>query len=92
MRNPLVTPTPEQLIGFLTLEEAVEAQRVCLQESMAEVRRFMRGLRSDVAAGRVRLINPEHPQPVKEGVITAWTDDSDAHAALQKGYIKTESN
>jgi len=30
LREPLVTPTPEQLFGFPTLEEAEEAQRICM--------------------------------------------------------------
>ena len=30
MRKPLVTPTPEQLIGFPTAEEAEQAQHTCL--------------------------------------------------------------
>jgi len=73
MRDPKVTPTPQRLIGFPTLDEAVEAQLICLTAPLDEVRRFVESLRPDVMSGRVRVITPEHPQPPTEGP-TAWTE------------------
>jgi hypothetical protein len=84
LRNPLVTPTPQQLLGFPTLKEAKRAQRICLQSSMNEVQRFFTSLSPDVRAGRVRVINPEQPQPPTRGP-TMWTEDGGLFAVLQAG-------
>jgi hypothetical protein len=83
LAEPKVTPTPEQLIGFPTLQEAREAQRCCLQESMGEVRRFLGSLRPDVRSGRIRVIQPPHPQPPTSGP-TMWTDSAEVHAVVQR--------
>lgn len=37
MRNPLLTPTPEQMLGFPTPEEARRAQHIYLTAPMEEV-------------------------------------------------------
>lgn len=63
MERPVCVPTPEQLIGFPTPEEARAAQQVCLRSSTAEVREFMAGLRVLVMSGRLRIIQPASPQP-----------------------------
>ena len=73
MRHPLVIPTPEQLLGFPTLDEARKAQQVCLNAPMPEVKRFMQSLSADVMAGRVRVIKPKHPEPPTSGQ-TAWME------------------
>jgi len=86
-----VTPTPRQMIGFPTAEEAAEAQAICLQEPMDEVVRFFESLRGDVNSGRVRIINPAHPQPSTKGQ-TAWTENADVHEVVQQNFIKTTSN
>ena len=62
MRHPFVIPTPEQLLGFPTLDEARKAQQVCLNAPMPEVKRFMQSLSADVMAGRVRVIKPKSIQ------------------------------
>src|SRR5437870_1625321 len=82
MRNPMVTPTPWQMLGFPTYEEAERAQRVCLQAPIDEVRRFVDSLRPDVMSGRIRVIQPKYPQPPTKGP-TIWTESTDAHAAVQ---------
>jgi hypothetical protein len=91
MRNPKVTPTPQQLLGFPTYEEAAEAHRICLQAPLDEVRRLFESLRACVKSGRVRVIQPRHPQPQTDGPVT-WTEDADMHQAIQRIFIKTTSN
>lgn len=44
MKNPKVTPTPQQLLGFPTFEAAKHAQTVCLTAPMGEVVRFLQSL------------------------------------------------
>jgi hypothetical protein len=90
MAYPKVTPTPEQLLGFPTLEEAARAQQVCLYAPMDEVQRFLESLRPDVKRGRVRVIQPKHPQPPIASA-TMWTEDADAHQVVQRAFIKTTS-
>ena len=72
LRNPLVTPTPEQLFGFPTLQEAEKAQRTCLMAPTKKVDSFLQGLQTHVKTGRVRHIRPDHPQPPTREA-TAWT-------------------
>jgi hypothetical protein len=91
MQNPMVTPTPEQMLGFPTVEEAQKAQRLCLQAPMNEVRKFMESLRPDVKSGRIRVIQPAHPQPPTHDA-TMWTESADVHQMVQKTFIKTTSN
>ena len=81
--NPKVTPTPEQLLGFTTWEDAKHAQHVCLTAEMDEVERFLESLRPDVKSGRVRVIQPEHPQPPTTGK-TVWTESADVHSVIQR--------
>jgi hypothetical protein len=87
----MLTPTPEQLIGFPTLEEAQRAQRICLRASINAVRRFMESLRPDVKSGRIRVIKPPHPQPQTDGP-TMWTESADMHQVVQKAFIRTTAN
>ncbi len=86
MRQPLVTPTPKQLLGFPTLNEARKAQQVCLNAPIPEVKRFIQSLHADVMTGRIRVINPKHPQPPTSGQ-TAWTDSPEVHDVMQ-GIVK----
>ena len=76
LENPVCRPTPQQLIGFPTFEEARAAQRLCLTAPISEVRAFMRSLVPHVLAGRVCVIEPEHPDPSTTGP-TAWMDGED---------------
>jgi len=91
LRAPLVTPTPEQLFGFPTLEEAKEAQRTCLMAPIEKVNRFFRKLGADIKSGRIRHIRPEHPQPPTEQG-TAWTESDDAHAVMQRAFMRASLN
>jgi hypothetical protein len=92
MSNPMLTPTPEQLFGFPTREEAERALRICVQSPMDEVRRFLKSLAPDVRSGRIRVIRPKHAQPLTEGVPAMWTEDTELHQAAQKAFINTMSN
>jgi hypothetical protein len=91
MHNPMVTPTPEQMFGFPTWEEAVQAQRICLEAPMDEVRKFFATLAPDVHSGRVRHIRPKHPQPPTLGP-TSWTESAEVHEVVQQVFIRTTSN
>jgi len=87
LREPLVTPTPVALFGFVTLEEAKEAQRICLNDPVKKVQRFIqKNLGCRIRQGEVRYIRPDHPQPPTEGA-TAWTESDDAHAFMQRAVI-----
>jgi hypothetical protein len=87
LRNPLVTPTPSQLLGFPTSEEALHAQRICLEAPMHEVRAFFKSLSPDVKAGRIRVIRPPHPQPPTRGrcgsTIRKYIKSSRIHSSKQ---------
>ena len=72
MRRPEVSPRPWQLIGFLTLEEAREAQRVCLNEPIPVVRQFMEGLLPAVEDGKIVVITHEDHDPQTGS--TMWLD------------------
>ena len=91
MCNPLLTPTPEQMLGFPTHEEAKRAQRICLEAPMKEVRKFLAGLAPDVKSGRIRVIQPKHPQPPTAGQ-SMWTESTEAHQVVQRIHINTTSN
>jgi hypothetical protein len=91
MVNPKVTPTPAQLFGFPTPEEAEQAHRICQQGSFDEAEKFFAGVWPDVASGRVRFIQPAHPQPWTDAPV-AWTENADAHRALQQALIKPTSH
>jgi hypothetical protein len=75
--EPTTVPVARQLIGFPTLEEAREAQQICLTAPMEEVDRFFENLRPNVKAGRVRVIKPESPEPPTTGT-TQWMERSQA--------------
>jgi hypothetical protein len=92
LRNPMVTPTPELLIGFPTLEEAQEALDVCLHSPIAQRDVFFLRRAPDVKAGRIRLIRPEHSQPSAPGDPTMWTDSADVHGVVQEAHIKHAAN
>jgi hypothetical protein len=91
LKNPKVTPTPEQLFGFLTPEEAAEAQHTCLTAPIRDANLFIQSLGRRVKLGQVRYIRPKHPQPPTRGH-TSWTDDEDVHQAVQQFHIKTTAN
>ena len=91
LRHPHATPTPVQLIGFPTFEEAYDAQQICLHAPIGEVRRFQRALIPDISSGRLRLIQPKHPQPPTQGP-TLWTDSSEVHGLVQRACIHSTWN
>lgn len=68
-----VSPVPEQLLGFPTRAEQVEAQRICLHESIAKVKAWQRSLRVRIDDGEIGLIVPSEPEPPNYEAGTAWT-------------------
>jgi len=75
MRKPLVTPTPEQLIGFPTAEEAEQAQHTCLTAPIREVKKHMKNWITGVALGRLAYIRPSNPEPFTKGA-TMWLEEN----------------
>jgi hypothetical protein len=71
--SPVVSPIPEYLIGFPTLEEARRAQQICLNEPIGKVKEFFASLRPRIASGKIRTIKPEKPEPPTRGT-TVWQD------------------
>jgi hypothetical protein len=69
-----VIPTPEQLIGFPTWEEAKAVQDFLLNASIEDVAEFMtREMPNKIEKREAVYIRPEHPQPPTHGK-TAWFD------------------
>ena len=75
MRHPQVSPTPVQLLGFLTGEAARAAQQICLSASLPAVQAFLERLREPVRTGDVRVIECRQPEPPTPGP-TVWQDRS----------------
>lgn len=72
--HPLTKPVAQQLLGFRTLQEAREAQRICLQEPHESVERFFRALLMfDIPSGKVAVIKPPSPEPPTRGP-TIWIE------------------
>ncbi len=67
-----VIPTPEQLIGFPTREEAEAAQTQCLNAPINEVRKFLEGLAGRVGRD-IAVIQPTNPGPPTHGQ-TMWLE------------------
>jgi hypothetical protein len=75
MRNPIVTPRPQQLLGFASLEEAEHAQKVCLTYPMDKVREFLASLAPQVHEGTIRVMTYKDPEPSTKGP-TTWLEDT----------------
>src|SRR3981081_3063534 len=60
-RPPEVIPRPRCLIGFPTLAEAVEAQKICLNAPVAEIAERMRGWAHEPQLNYPRNDNPDPP-------------------------------
>jgi len=69
--NIIVSPTPEQLLGFRTREDQVAAQKLLLTAPMEDVNRFMETFATKVKSGEVAYVRPEAPEPPTDGP-TAW--------------------
>jgi hypothetical protein len=77
MRDPQVSPVPQQLFGFPTYEEAKQAQKLCLTAPIKDVNEYIQSLGRAVKAGRVKYIRPTNPEP-QTGGPTMWLDDGGA--------------
>jgi len=69
--NIIVSPTPEQLLGFRSRDDQIAAQKLLLNAPMEEVDRFMEALAPKVKSGEVAYVRPEAPEPPTKGP-TAW--------------------
>ena len=73
LRNPVTTPTAQQLFGFPTLKEAQKAQHICLNAPIPEAKAFFDSLRPDVISGRIAHLTPANPDPQTRGQ-TVWME------------------
>jgi hypothetical protein len=76
-RNPTTNPVAEQMWGFLTVEEALRAQKLVLTKPTPEVMAYLQGLGPDIKSGRVVYKRPENPEPPTRGR-TAWMEEAEA--------------
>jgi hypothetical protein len=68
----IVTPTPEQLLGFRTQEEQLEVQRFLLEAPIHEVDAFLTThVPPRIARGEVAYIRPPAPEAPTRGE-TMW--------------------
>jgi len=70
-----VTPAPEQLFGFPTVEEARDVQQYCLTAPIKDVARRLNSLLPRIKCGDIIYMRPANPQPPTHGV-TQWLDES----------------
>src|ERR1700733_10572904 len=77
MKEPQVSPVPQQLFGFPTYEEAKRAQKLCLPAPIKTVNEYIQSLGQAIKAGRVKYIRPANPEPQTSGP-TMWLDDGGA--------------
>jgi hypothetical protein len=77
LKNPVTSPVAQQLVGFPTLEEAKEAQRICLYEKIEVTNEFLKSLVPHVMSGRIRVIQPSSPETPTEGP-TGWMEHEQA--------------
>jgi hypothetical protein len=73
MRDPMVIPTPEQMFGFPTAEEARKAQQICLTAPIQKANAFLQSLLPDIKSGRILYRRPDNPGPQTRGE-TMWLD------------------
>jgi hypothetical protein len=72
---PTVNPTPQNLIGFRTLEEAQEAQHFLLTASIPDCERRISELLLRAQSGEIIIVVPEDPEPpVNPGEPTLWME------------------
>jgi hypothetical protein len=73
-KNPTTVPVSEQMFGFPTVEEARQAQLICLNKPIPEVMAYLRSLGPDIKSGRVVYKRPRNPGPQTRGR-TAWMEE-----------------
>jgi hypothetical protein len=59
-----VSPVPEHLIGFQTMDEQLAAQKFILTSSETDVRDFIAALAALNEAGHLTYIRPDDPDPM----------------------------
>ena len=68
---PSVVPTPEQLIGYRTQHEQLEAQRLILWAPMEQVNEYLGALPRRIRIGEIKYVRPNGPEPSTQGQ-TRW--------------------
>lgn len=70
---PLIQPTPEQLLGYRTLDEAKAAQQFLLTAPVSDIYRSMVGgdLAKRIKAGEISYFLPKKPELPTKGP-TQW--------------------
>ncbi len=79
--HPTVIP-PATADRLSDHREATAAQQLCLEAPIPEVEDFLISLAPDVVSGRIKVIEPEHPEPPTTGP-TMWEEDMDRTRGLQ---------
>jgi hypothetical protein len=69
----MCSPTPENLIGFPSFQEASEAQRICLNEPSQDISSYLLALRSRMD---VAIVVTKDPEPKTRGT-TVWFSHDD---------------
>lgn len=90
LEHPIVSPKPEQLLGFPTLAEAQKAQEICLTAPLAVVKSFLMNLQAKVDSGEVKAITMYHPEPPTPGP-TIWMEAKDYSENLAQALLKTKA-
>lgn len=72
-KNVVVSPTPEQLVGYTTLEEMKKTQQFLLTAPIKKVAEYMESLPPRIRSGEVQYKRPLNPEPYPEGA-TSWLD------------------
>jgi hypothetical protein len=76
LTDPVVYPTPEQLIGYPTRKEQLRYQKYLLEAPIEDVTKYMKEtVPVLIRQGQVAYRKPKRPQPPTHGP-TAWTERS----------------
>lgn len=74
LTDPVVYPTPEQLIGYPTRDSQLQYQRFLLEAPIEDVNNYMKEtVPALIRDGQLAYRKPRHPQPPTHGS-TAWTE------------------
>lgn len=74
LRDPVVSPTPDLLIGYPTREEAQALLQRTLTAPSSTGAAYCEHLFPEVEGDRLVVINPSHPEPWDPGGIITWTE------------------
>ena len=72
-KDLMVSPVPEQLLGFSSYQEAKETQQFLLTAPPHKLPKFMKALILRIRSGEVQYIRPRNPEPWDK-CGTIWQD------------------